>query len=104
MSVKHLQYKMVREFFLQIGGVKEQQAKATYLNCAEGMSFDVLGHFCTQYAILLFVLNYLFLWKYFQVCLTFFCKGTCVVTYFLVRLCLLKLKKLNFLHILLYFM
>lgn len=24
------------------------------------MSFDVLGHFCTQYAILLFVLNYLF--------------------------------------------
>lgn len=59
-KIKHLQYKMVQEFFLHIGGIKGQQAKATYLNCAEGVSFDVLGHFCTQYAILLFVLNYLF--------------------------------------------
>lgn len=79
-KVKHLQYKMVQEFFLHIGGVKGQQAKATYLNCAEGVSFNVLGHFCTQYAILLFVLNYLFLWKYLQVCIAFFCKSTCVVT------------------------
>lgn len=34
-KVKHLQYKMIQEFFLCIGEVKGQQAKTTYLNCAE---------------------------------------------------------------------
>lgn len=38
MKEKNLQYKMVQEFLLYVGGIRGHRAKESYLNCAEGMS------------------------------------------------------------------
>jgi len=36
--MKKVQYKMVQEFLLCLGGIRGHRAKESYLNCAEGMN------------------------------------------------------------------
>lgn len=62
MKEKDLHYKMVQEFLLYVGGIRGHRTKESYLNCAEGMNLKSWVTFaaCTEYAVLLFVLNELF--------------------------------------------